>query len=174
MIIFLLGFMGSGKSYWARQLSLKLGIPAYDLDKEVANREGKPITAIFKEDGEEYFRGKEKEVLHQLTAEIVKENSGKGVIIACGGGTPCFYDNMQWMNRQGITVWLNPPVETLVQRLSNETEHRPLVRGKSKAELESFIVSRLEERKAFYQQSKIEIANTALTVEKLLKKLSDA
>ena len=85
MKIFLIGFMGSGKTYWGKRLSEKMDIPFFDLDEKIVEHEEKPITQIFAEDGEEYFRLLEKDVLHLLT------ESHETFVMACGGGTPCFF-----------------------------------------------------------------------------------
>ena len=95
--IFLTGFMGSGKSYTGRRLSEALGIPFIDLDHWIEDQEGQSIQAIFEKSGEAAFRQIEREALHQMIAY-------EQAVIACGGGAPCFFDNMEWMNRHGITV----------------------------------------------------------------------
>src|SRR4029078_10045406 len=99
MKIFLLGFMGSGKSYWGRQLSQKLLIPYFDLDEQIVNNEGASINEIFDKKGEEYFRLLEKDTLHIIT------ESRESMIMACGGGTPCFFNNIEYMKQAGTTVW---------------------------------------------------------------------
>src|SRR3954466_2665456 len=119
--IFLIGMMGSGKSYWAEKLKKKLKVPAYDLDALIEMMEEKSVQEIFAEDGEEYFRKAEAKML-RLFAEK------KQFILSCGGGTACYNDNMKWMNKQGITIWIDEPVEVLSERLSKEKSHRPLIK----------------------------------------------
>jgi len=98
MKIFLIGFMGCGKSHWGKQLSQKLQMPFFDLDEKVEENEGKTITEIFADYGEEYFRLLEKDVLHLLT------ESHESFIMATGGGTPCFYNTIDYLNAKGTTV----------------------------------------------------------------------
>src|SRR5689334_17953258 len=121
MRIFLIGFMGSGKTHWGRLLSQKLGLPFFDLDEQVTGHAGKPITEIFHKDGEEHFRLMEKEVLHIIT------ESHESFVMACGGGSPCYFNNIEYMNNAGTTVWINTPFDTLYERLINEKEKRPLI-----------------------------------------------
>src|SRR3954454_1788630 len=102
--VFLVGMMGSGKSYWAQKLKKKLKVPAYDLDALIEMMEEKTVGEIFEEDGEEYFRKAEAKMLRLFSEK-------KQFILSCGGGTACYNDNMEWMNKQGITIWLNEPVE---------------------------------------------------------------
>lgn len=146
MKIFLIGMMGSGKSYWAEKLKKKLRIPAYDLDALIEMMEEKTVAEIFEEDGEEYFRKAEAKML-RLFAEK------KQFILSCGGGTACHHDNMKWMNNNGITIWLDEPVETLAERLAKEKSKRPLIKLLNNSELRDFINKKLEEREAFYNQA---------------------
>jgi shikimate kinase len=144
--IFLIGMMGSGKSYWAEKLKKKFKIPAYDLDALIEMMEEKTVAEIFEEDGEEYFRKAEAKML-RLFAEK------KTFILSCGGGTACYNDNMNWMNKQGITIWLDAPVETLAERLSKEKFKRPLIKALSDLSLKDFLNKKLEEREAFYNRA---------------------
>ncbi|HWR33301.1 MAG TPA: shikimate kinase, partial [Chitinophagaceae bacterium] len=107
MKIFLIGFMGSGKTHWGRLLSQKLGIPFFDLDEQVTGHAGKSIHEIFESEGEEQFRIFEKEVLHIIT------ESHESFVMACGGGSPCYFNNIDYMNQSGTTVWINTPLNTL-------------------------------------------------------------
>jgi shikimate kinase len=143
MKIFLIGMMGSGKTYWAEKLKKKYKIPAYDLDGLVEMMEEKTISEIFSEEGEESFRKAEARMLRMF-----KEK--KQFILSCGGGTPCFGDNMNWMNKNGITIWLDEPVEVLAERLSAEKENRPLIKDLPDAELQSFLSGKFAERESFY------------------------
>ena len=129
MKIFLIGFMGSGKTHWGRQLSEKLKLPFFDLDEQIVFAEKKTINEIFAEKGEEYFRMKEKELLHTIT-----ESYGS-FIMSCGGGAPCYFNNIEYMNRAGTTVWLNTPLEILFKRLLKEKEQRPLIKDLSDDQL---------------------------------------
>ncbi len=181
MVIFLVGFMGSGKNWWGNTLAERLGIPFFDLDKEVEIVTGMEIVSIFREKGEAFFREKETEVLkslyHNLPVKgIPNDSAGYSVraIIATGGGTPCSGGNMQWMNQHGLTVWLNPSITELVGRLEKETEKRPLLKGKTVEELALFIEKKLEERNPFYNLAKIEIKNTHIAVEEFINLLHNA
>jgi shikimate kinase len=143
MKIFLLGMMGSGKSYWKQQLAKLLKTGGYDLDTLVEFHEEKTIAEIFEQDGEAYFRKKEAELLRWF-----KEK--KHFVVATGGGTPCFHDNMQYMNQEGITIWLNEPIDVLVKRLLPEKEHRPLIKNISDEALADFLQQKLLERQPWY------------------------
>ena len=146
MRIFLIGMMGSGKSYWAERLKKKLKLPAYDLDALIEMMEEKTVAEIFREDGEEYFRWAEAKML-RLFAEK------KQFILSCGGGTPCYDDNMKWMNKHGITIWLDEPVEILAERLAKEKSHRPLIKDLDNSHLKEFLNKKLQERIEFYNQA---------------------
>jgi len=165
MKIFLIGFMGSGKSYWGRQLSEKLMLPFFDLDKQVESNEGKSINQIFEEKGEENFRLLEKDALHMIT------ESHESFIIATGGGTPCYFNNIDYMNNAGITVWINTPVEILFQRLLKEKSSRPLIKELSDDQLKGFILKKYADRKIYYEQSSITIEEENKTIEKIVEKL---
>ena len=123
MRIYLIGFMGAGKTYWGRQLGQKLGIPFFDLDELIEDDAGKSVNSIFEEEGEEYFRTREKEILYMVT------ESHDSMVLSCGGGAPCFFNNIDYMNQKGITVWLNTPIDTLLSRLKEEKHTRPLLKG---------------------------------------------
>jgi shikimate kinase len=162
MKIFLIGMMGSGKSYWSKQLSKKLKCGGYDLDQLVEHLEEKTISELFEEDGEAYFRKTESKILKWFAEK-------KTFVLATGGGTPCFFDNMDWMNKNGITIWLNEPVATLVERLKPEKEHRPLIQALNDEELAEFLTHKLAERQPFYSKAQFTITANQLTADKLLK-----
>lgn len=168
MKIFLIGFMSSGKTHWGKQLGIKLGMPFFDLDEQVITSEGKPINRIFEEDGEEYFRQKEKEVLNIIT------ESHEMFVMACGGGTPCYFNNIDYMNRAGITIWISTTIDTLYNRLLVEKAHRPLIRDLSDAQLKSYIVKKFSDRKIFYEQAKLIIEDEHATLETFVEKIFHA
>lgn len=143
MKIFLIGMMGSGKSYWTKSISKKLKTGGYDLDFLIEAQEEKTIAEIFAEEGEAYFRKTEAKILRWFREK-------KSFVLATGGGAPCFEGNMEWMNNQGITIWINEPVEVLVERLKPEKAHRPLIEKLSDAELHQYLVDKLVERFPFY------------------------
>jgi len=163
--IFLIGMMGSGKSFWAEKLKKKLKIPAYDLDALIEMMEEKSIEEIFAEDGEEYFRKAEAKMLRLFGEK-------KQFIVSCGGGTACFNDNINWMNKHGITVWIDEPVEILSDRLSKEKAHRPLIKDLDDEGLNDFLEKKLAERAPFYEQSAHQLRGEKLnetTFVKILK-----
>src|SRR5215212_3334102 len=136
MRIYLLGFMGSGKTHWGRLLSEKLTLPFFDLDQQVIDEEKLPINEIFEQKGEEYFRMMEKEMLHMIT------ESHESFVMACGGGTPCFFNNIDYMNNRGITFWLNTRLDVLYNRLIKEKTHRPLLKDLEDSQIKSFMVKK--------------------------------
>ena len=147
MKIFLIGFMGSGKTHWGRQLSQKLRIPFFDLDEQIVSEENKSIAEIFAEEGEEHFRLLEKSTLHTIT------ESHESFVMACGGGTPCYFNNIEYMNQTGTTVWINTSLDVLFQRLIKEKEVRPLLKDLSDEQLKDFIVKKYSDRKIYYEQA---------------------
>lgn len=164
MKIFLIGFMGCGKTHWGGQLSKKLQVPFFDLDKMIEEREGKEIKEIFAEMGEEYFRMLEKDVLYLVT------ESHETFVMACGGGAPCFFNNIDYMKKKGSTIWINCSVDSLHNRLVDEKEKRPLIRSIPDAELKSYIIKKYADRKIFYQQADVIVADDNLTLDALIEK----
>lgn len=163
MKIFLIGFMGSGKTHWGKALSQKLALPFFDLDAVIEEQEGKKIKEIFAENGEEYFRMLEKDVLYLLT------ESHDNFVMATGGGTPCFFNNIDYMKARGTTVWLNCSVECLQERLQKEKAERPLIASLPDGELRAFIIRKYSDRKIFYQQASVILGEDALTLDKLME-----
>jgi shikimate kinase len=168
MKIFLLGFMGSGKTHWGRELSQKLSIPFFDLDEQIVNSENKSINEIFEEKGEEHFRLLEKDTLHIIT------ESRDSMIMATGGGTPCYFNNIEYMNRSGTTVWLDTPINVLHERLLKEKSHRPLLKELSDEQVKSFIIKKFSDRKIYYMQADIIINEEPLQIDKLIEKIFHA
>lgn len=166
--------MGSGKSWWAHRLAGALQVPHFDLDEWVEETEGMEITDIFREKGEPYFRQKEREALESLVNHLSGQSGTWNAVIACGGGTPCFFDNMDWMNKSGLTVWLNPEDEVLAARLITETANRPLLAGKTGSDLEELIAHLKLERKPFYEKARVEIKNTHIALDEFLNALKNA
>jgi shikimate kinase len=165
MKIFLIGFMGSGKTHWARQLSAKLGIPFYDLDSVIVEKEHNSVSDIFSQKGEEYFRYQEKETLE----EIVQRK--ESFILSCGGGTPCYFNNIEFMKKNGKVIWLNTSVDMLKQRLLKERMSRPLIREIDDDELRRYIVRKLSERRMYYQQADVTVNEENTTLEELIQTL---
>ncbi len=163
--VFLIGFMGSGKSTIGRLLADDLHVPFIDLDDRIEQKEGMSISQLFAEKGEDFFRRLEAAVLREMVA---KESS---FVLACGGGTPCFYENMAFMNGQGITIWLNTPQEVMVERLLMAPDQRPLVSGLSREALTTFVSERLLQRKQWYSQARLEINTSSLRLKELRDQL---
>ena len=145
--IILIGYMGAGKTTIGKALSKELGIIFYDLDWYIENRMRKTVSQIFAERGEEGFRKIEYNMLHEV-AEF------EDVIISCGGGTPCFFDNMDYLNQQGQVVYLKAEPEVLYKHLLMAKVERPLIKGKSQEELLTFISEQLKRREPFYSKAR--------------------
>jgi len=168
MKIFLIGFMGSGKTHWGHLLSEKLGIRFFDLDEQVTEHAGKSIIEIFSEKGEEQFRLMEKDVLHIIT------ESQETFVMACGGGSPCYFNNIEYMNKAGTTVWINTPQEVLFSRLINEKDKRPLIKNLSDDQLKGFINKKYSDRRIYYEQADIIIDEEPIELDKLIEKVFHA
>lgn len=163
MRIYLIGFMGAGKTYWGRQLGQKLGIPFFDLDELIEDDAGKSVNSIFEEEGEEYFRTREKEILYMVT------ESHDSMVLSCGGGAPCFFNNIDYMNQKGITVWLNTPIDTLLSRLKEEKHTRPLLKGLDDEALRAYIIKKSAGRRMYYERAKIKIDDDNLDLDNFIK-----
>jgi shikimate kinase len=148
MRIYLIGFMGSGKSTVGKIVAHRLSIPFYDMDDLIENSAGTSIASIFQQYGESYFRKLEQEALYD-TEKIDKS------IIATGGGTPCFFDNMEWIKQHGASIYLKGSPEILCSRLLKNTAERPLIKDYSEDTLLSYIHGKLEERAPFYEQADV-------------------
>lgn len=145
--IILIGYMGAGKTTIGKALASDLGLMFYDLDWYIETRMHRTVAKIFEEEGEEGFREIEHNMLHEV-AEF------ENVVISCGGGTPCFYDNMDYMNQQGMTLYLQASPEVLAAHLRMGKSVRPLILGKNDEELRQFINESLEKREPFYTKAK--------------------
>ncbi len=146
--LFLIGYMGSGKTTLGRALSVATGLAFVDLDWAIEQRYHKTIPQIFSEVGEDGFREIEQRMLHEV-------GEYEDTIISCGGGTPCHFDNMDFMNAHGITVWLDASEKALFRRLRVAKQQRPIIRNKDDEQLKSFITEALEQREPFYKQATI-------------------
>jgi len=157
--------MGSGKTHWGIKIAEKLKIPFYDLDAVIVNSEGMSISEIFSNKGEEYFRYMEKQTLENL---VTKEEN---FVLSAGGGTPCFFNNIDFMKRNGKVLWLNTSLEALNQRLLKEKMSRPLLKGVTEAGLRSYIIRKLSERKMYYEQADLMVHEETTELEPLLDML---
>ncbi|MER2997221.1 shikimate kinase [Pontibacter populi] len=163
MLIFLLGMMGSGKTTLGKELAEKLGYTFLDLDAVIEQKENRTIAEIFAAEGQERFRALERETLQTIVTNY------KQAIVATGGGTPCFFDNMALMNTSGETVFLDVSVKDIAQRLSqSDLSTRPLLAGKTQSELISFLGKTLSERRRFYEQARHIVASPPYTINALL------
>ncbi len=174
MRIFLLGFMGSGKTTIGKKLSEKLSYQFFDLDNIIEEETQMKIDEIFYTKGEFFFREIEKNELEKM---FLKDN----YVLSLGGGTPCFNNNMERMNESGITIYLQLTAEELFNRIIRFTEEekntRPLIAGKNNDELLKFINDLLLHRESYYKQSKIIIPNATDKIEdtlnSIVKKIKD-
>jgi shikimate kinase len=160
--LFLIGYMGSGKTTTGKKLASKLNFEFIDLDTFIETEYKKTIPDIFKQEGEEAFRSKENNALKKLLAK-------NNIVIACGGGTPCYYNNMELINNNGISVYLKLSIDSIVSRLLNAKDKRPLIDGKSENELKSFVMRQLEKRERVYNKAKYTVKAKDLDIEELTK-----
>ena len=145
--IIIIGYMGAGKTTVGRALAKDLGLEFYDLDWYIENRMRKTVKELFDERGEEGFRKIEHSLLHEV-AEF------ENVVLSCGGGTPCFFDNMDYMNQQGDTVYLKATPEVLYGHLKMGKTVRPLLLNKTSEEVQTFVREQLRQREPYYSKAK--------------------
>jgi len=143
--IFLVGLPASGKTTFAKKLSAQTGLKFIDLDAEITKMTDQPIRELLAKEGENYFRQIEKEQLRQVTNEYSQ------FVLATGGGTPCFFDNMDFMNENGVTIYINTSLDEITQRLAGDSS-RPLMKKFEPAEL-------LEKRRKWYEQAQHTVNN---------------
>jgi shikimate kinase len=159
--IFLVGFMGAGKTTLAKKLASKLGYQWIDTDQEIEKKEGVKVSEIFEVRGEAYFRALEKQLIDEL---IPSENR----IVATGGGLPCFNNLMETLNQLGTTIYLERTPKELFQRVKQATNSRPLIAHKSDEELLEYIETTMEKRREIYLQSNIIADRFSQTPEKII------
>jgi shikimate kinase len=170
MVIFLVGYAGSGKSSLGKRLARRLGVRFVDTDKQVELTEGASIADIFHYEGEEYFRIAERRSVESLANEAID------MVIATGGGLPTWRDNMDWLVRSGMTVYLRRSPEQILSRLTDYgREKRPMFRGKSDEELLQFMREQMALREPYYTKAHIEVDCTVMSddevVEYIVKRL---
>lgn len=152
MRIYLIGFIGSGKTFLGKELADNLKFQFIDLDKLLEKKKNKSISEIFELHGEWYFRQKEADCLRETL-------QSEKAVIATGGGTPCFHENMSWINKNGISFYLKLPIDILYNRLLPIKDNRPLLAHLQDDELQKFIEKKLKERERFYLQAHHTIEN---------------
>ena len=157
--------MGSGKTLVSKELNILNNFKIFDLDTEISKQNNRSITEIFKEKGEIFFRKTEKEVLEKILS------TEKNIILSLGGGTPCYYNNIDSINEKTISVFLKTNVKTLTQRLSSEKDKRPLIQNISNEDLPEFIAKHLFERNPFYNQAKITINTDNLSAREIAEEI---
>jgi shikimate kinase len=159
-LIFLIGFMGSGKTTLGRKLASKMGYEFIDLDHKLEQKVELSIAEYFTLFGEDSFR--------KLESEVLKKNPyPENAVISTGGGLPCYFDNMDWMKEHGKTVYIKLSPKTLADRLENGKEERPLLQDKHGDQLVAFIEQKLAERESFYSQANIVADGISLTADRL-------
>jgi shikimate kinase len=164
MRIYLVGYMGSGKTKTAEALSKIFNFKIADTDKLVVEKTGRTISSVFEIEGQEFFRDIEKDVLRNT---IKQEN----IIVATGGGTPCFFDNMEWMNAHGITVYLEANPGLLFHRLATSRAGRPLIESLNDIELMEQITGHLAVRIPVYRKAMITVNAADLNAKALAEKI---
>ncbi|KIO77311.1 shikimate kinase [Pedobacter lusitanus] len=158
MKIFLIGFMGCGKSTLGRKLATKLGYDLIDLDHQIEKNTGSSVGDYFSAHGEDAFRKLESETLKSL-------DYPKNCVIATGGGTPCFFDNIDWMNENGTTIYIKMAAPALAKRLESGMAKRPLLRNLTAEGVVEFIENKLAEREGFYNKASLVLSGISLTAD---------
>ncbi|MCK9167157.1 MAG: AAA family ATPase [Bacteroidales bacterium] len=158
MKLFVIGYMGSGKTTLAKKLAKKLDLPFNDLDQCLEQKLKQNIPAIFSEKGELFFRKQERKLLHTF-------NNHTPEIISTGGGTPCYYDNMEWMKAHGVTLYLKLPPKALAKRLQESKIQRPLLENIGNKI--AYIEQHLSEREVFYNQAEIIVSGLSVDINAL-------
>lgn len=156
-LVYIIGFMGSGKSTAGKKLAASMGWNFIDLDRKIEERAGKTIPQIFSQDGEDHFREIESDVLRSM-------KSLTETVISTGGGTPCHGNNLDFMLETGLTVYLKMTPEQLASRLLRSTGERPLIKNIPDDQLFNFIEKKLEVREKWYSRANIIIEGINLDI----------
>jgi len=165
MRAFFIGFMGCGKTTWSRKLANHLGYEFMDLDHILEAKVGMTIAEYFEQHGQDAFR--------LLESQVLKETEyPENAIVSTGGGLPCFFDNMDWMNANGQTLYIKLSPKTLAERLDKGKTTRPLIAGKHGDELVAFIAEKLAEREDFYNRATHVVNGIDMSVEMLADVIS--
>lgn len=167
MRIYLIGYMGCGKSTLGRKLAAALQLSFIDLDTFLEEKYFRTIPQIFAEEGESGFRLKEQKVLHEVAAF-------DNIIVATGGGAPCFFDNMEIMNSSGFCIFLDIDTQSLVNRLIHAKTERPIIKGKSPDELYHFIEEMMQKRRPFYEKAHYILKGSEIRPEQVIELLNES
>ena len=161
MQIVLIGFMGSGKTSLGKKLASKLKYKFIDLDHAIEKTANKTIPQLFEQNGENYFRELEQ-------SELINQLQSDNIVLACGGGTPCFFDNIEIINKSAISIYLKATPLALQSRLQKNKNSRPLIKDLDNTQLLNFIETKLTEREVFYLKSKLQISALNVNVPELV------
>jgi len=161
--IYIIGMMGAGKTTMGKKIARLLGYAFIDLDNEIEKVEGERVADLFGSKGEDYFRKRESEVLRQIT--------GDRLVIATGGGTPCFNNNMEYMLQDGISVYLKADIKFIFQRVARFPAKRPLLLGKNESQMKAFLVQKMAEREPYYLQASHVFSIPACSAETIVKSI---
>jgi shikimate kinase len=164
--IYLIGFMGSGKSTTGRKIASSLRWTFADTDKVVEEQNNSTVAELFALRGEKYFREAEAKALQTVSAR-------SRTVVACGGGTPCSAENISIMKQTGVVVYLRLPVETLVSRLEKSRTVRPLLQGAVDTDMTTRVQDLLEQRIEWYEQADLIADSLNMTIEELTARLAD-
>jgi len=165
MHIYLLGFMGCGKTTLGKKIAARLGRPFIDLDEKIEEMAGQPVKTIFEQAGEAHFRKLEQQALEAVAAQQ------EAVVIATGGGTPCFFDNMELINRTGASIYLKGSPRFLCSRLQRQQADRPLIADLEKDDLLPYIKKLLAQREPWYLHAHLVLETLNLSPAALASRL---
>ena len=164
--IYLVGYMGAGKTTAARRLAHRLGWEVADTDALFEEKYKISVNDFFNKYDEPLYR--------KLESEVLKATEGlENVVVSTGGGTACYFDNMEWMNQHGLTVFLRISPKAVIDRLLHAKRKRPLAEGKTESELTEFVNRHYTERLPFYEQAKITVKAEDLDLENLIKQIEN-
>jgi shikimate kinase len=162
--IFLIGFMGAGKSTIGKKLAHRLGLTFFDLDKLIEAKAGCSISDIFKFLGESAFREMEQACLQSFQTE-------NNFLLACGGGTPCFFDNLSFMKDNGLVIYVDLQESILFERLSKAKKIRPSIIGLDENQLKEFISNQLQARMPFYEQADLSMSGLSININGIVEQI---
>lgn len=163
MKFFIIGYMASGKTTFGKALAQKLGTTFVDLDQYIEEKSCKSIPEIFQLHGEDEFRKIEKDMLREVV------EAEPDAVIACGGGTPCFFNNMEFLNDNGVTVFLETSTNVLISRLQEANENRPIMAGKTDEEIRQKVLTQLCDRLPHYMEAKLKWNGDELETEEQIR-----